>query len=87
MKIPCKGIFPTKNKHLRIVDAVKTRWPNIRFSHRVSDAFMRQVFDYSELARHDDAPDSLAGLINELTRGMGGGIMLTGAREFASGPR
>jgi predicted phage terminase large subunit-like protein len=56
----------TANKHLRIVDAVKVNWERIRFSKGVQNDYLRQILDYSELARHDDAPDSLAGLIRAL---------------------
>ncbi|MBN2157912.1 MAG: terminase family protein [Spirochaetes bacterium] len=57
------------NKHLRIMNDVKVPWSRIRFSRAVSDAFLKQVLNYSELARHDDAPDSLAGLIKQLGQG------------------
>jgi len=57
------------NKHLRIVNAVKVNWDRIRFSRAVSVEYLKQVLNYSELARHDDAPDSLAGLVERLGQG------------------
>lgn len=57
------------NKHLRIVNAVKVNWDRIRFSRAVSAEYLKQVLNYSELARHDDAPDSLAGLVERLGQG------------------
>lgn len=59
------------NKHLRIVNAVKINWDNIRFSKGVSQEYVKQLLGYSELAKHDDAADSLAGFIEAL--GFGGG--------------
>lgn len=58
------------NKHLRIVNAVKVNWDRLRFSKAVSQEFLKQLLNYSELARHDDAADALAGLVECL--GMGG---------------
>ncbi len=59
----------TANKHLRIVSAVKVNWHRIRFSRSVSTEYLKQVLNYTELARHDDAPDSLAGLVDRLVQG------------------
>lgn len=61
-----REIKSINNKHLRIVNAVKVNWDNIRFSRRVDQDYLAQVLNYSELAKHDDAPDSLAGLIGQL---------------------
>jgi hypothetical protein len=51
-----------KNKFLRITDAVLKNWSSLRFSVGITETYMGQVLDYYELADHDDAPDSLAGL-------------------------
>lgn len=56
----------TKNKHFRIVNWAKQYWPALRFSRAVEDDYMRQVLKYSESAKNDDAPDSLAGLVEDL---------------------
>jgi predicted phage terminase large subunit-like protein len=68
--IPVREVTHTSNKHLRIVNAVKVHWDSLRFSKHVSQDYMMQLLNYSELSRHDDAADSLAGLIECL--GMGG---------------
>jgi hypothetical protein len=57
------------NKHLRIVNAVKVNWDRILFSRAVGDEYLKQILNYSELSRHDDAPDSLAGLVGVLGHG------------------
>lgn len=51
------------NKHLRIINAVKINWNLIRFSKNVQSDFLRQILNYNEFSKHDDAPDALAGLI------------------------
>lgn len=58
-----KEIASTVAKHVRIQNHVKLNWDRIRFSRAVDQDYLKQVLLYSELARHDDAPDSLAGLI------------------------
>ncbi len=67
--IPVKEVTNTTNKHLRIVNACKLNWDNIRFSRNVSEDFMKQILTYSELAKHDDAADALAGLIDSMSFG------------------
>lgn len=68
--IPVREVTHTSNKHLRIVNAAKVNWDSLRFSKAVSQDYMTQLLSYSELSRHDDAADSLAGLIESL--GLGG---------------
>ncbi|EKO51399.1 hypothetical protein LEP1GSC127_2953 [Leptospira kirschneri str. 200801925] len=61
--IPCKGIISSGNKDFRIQQHVRMVWDLLRFSKYVSQAFLRQVLTYTILALHDDAPDTLAGLM------------------------
>lgn len=61
--IPIGMVNNITNKYLRIVNAVKMNWDKIKFSHNVNNDYLKQVLNYHELARNDDAPDSLAGLI------------------------
>lgn len=57
----------TRNKYLRIVDGPRKYWKRLRFSGALSGTeYMREVTTYSELAEHDDAPDSLAGLVDAI---------------------
>jgi hypothetical protein len=64
-----KEIASTVAKHVRIQNEVKMNWDCIRFSRAVDQDYLQQVLLYSELARHDDAPDSLAGLIRRSVPG------------------
>lgn len=52
-----------KNKHLRIMDNVRKLWGRIIFHPDIDDEYMRQILDYTEDSDHDDAIDSLAGLV------------------------
>lgn len=67
--ISVKNISNTVNKHVRIQNSVKLNWSNTYFGKAVSNDFLKQVLQYSELVRHDDAPDALAGLITALGGG------------------
>lgn len=51
------------NKHVKIVTYLKTAWPDVVFCEGTDEEFINQICDYTEDAEHDDAPDSLASLI------------------------
>ena len=51
------------NKHVKIVTHLKTAWPDIVFCEGTDQAYINQICDYTEDAEHDDAPDSLASLV------------------------
>ena len=51
------------NKHVKIVTYLKTAWPEIVFCEGTDQAYINQICDYTEDAEHDDAPDSLASLV------------------------
>lgn len=53
----------TMNKHVKIVTYLKTAWPDVVFVDGTDQAYIDQICDYTEDAEHDDAPDSLASLI------------------------
>lgn len=61
------------NKHVKIVTYLKAAWPDIVFIDGTDEAYIDQICDYTEDAEHDDAPDSLASLIqrSKLVRNMG----------------
>lgn len=52
-----------QNKHVKIVTFLKTAWPDIVFVEGTDEAYINQITDYTEDAEHDDAPDSLASLL------------------------
>lgn len=51
------------NKHIKIVTHLKTAWPDVVFVEGTDKEYIDQICDYTEDAEHDDAPDSLASLI------------------------
>ena len=51
------------NKHVKIVTYLKAAWPDVVFCDGTDVAYINQICDYTEDAEHDDAPDSLASLI------------------------
>lgn len=57
------GYTEKMNKHVKIVTYLKTAWPDIVFCEGTDEAYIDQICDYTEDAEHDDAPDSLASLI------------------------
>lgn len=66
-----KEVNNITNKHLRIVSNVKVNWKDIRFSKNVDPDYLKQILHYSEHSAHDDAPDSLSGLVECLGVGKG----------------
>lgn len=52
-----------QNKHVKIVTFLKSAWPEIVFVEGTDEAYINQITDYTEDADHDDAPDSLASLL------------------------
>ena len=59
------------NKHVKIVSYLKAAWPDVRFCEGTDQAYIDQICDYTEDAEHDDAPDSLASLIQRGKFGLG----------------
>lgn len=57
------GYTEKLNKHIKIVTHLKTAWPDVVFVEGTDEAYIDQICDYTEDAEHDDAPDSLASLI------------------------
>jgi predicted phage terminase large subunit-like protein len=51
------------NKYVKIVTYLKTAWPDIVFCEGTDQLYIDQICDYTEDAEHDDAPDSLASLV------------------------
>lgn len=65
-KLHVKRINNSDSKNIRIQNFVKVNWSNIYFSQDCQAEYLNQVLEYSEFALHDDAPDSLAGLVQQL---------------------
>ena len=68
-RLHTKKVPTTDAKPIRIQNFVKVNWSNIYFSNECQTEYLNQILEYSEFAIHDDAPDSLAGLIQQLGAG------------------
>ncbi len=56
----------TTNKYIKIVTYLKKVWKDIIFVNGTDPEYIEQITDYTDVAEHDDAPDSLASLIREM---------------------
>lgn len=61
-----KTYHENENKFLKISGYLRKWWPHIVFLRGTDAAYLNQIFDYSEDAQHDDAPDSAASAIRIL---------------------
>jgi len=53
----------TTNKYIKIVTYLKKCWKDIIFVNGTDQEYIDQICDYTDVAEHDDAPDSLASLM------------------------
>lgn len=56
----------TTNKYIKIVTYLKKVWKDIIFVNGTDPEYIEQITDYTDVAEHDDAPDSLASLIRAM---------------------
>lgn len=61
--IKCIPYHEAMKKHVKIVTYLKAAWPDVVFVRGTDDRFIDQICDYTEDAEHDDAPDSMASLL------------------------
>ncbi|NCN11251.1 MAG: hypothetical protein GW938_15545 [Leptospira sp.] len=64
-----KTIFSVEKKDFRIQQYLLMNWDLLVFSNLVSPKFLKQILEYSDLAKHDDAPDALSMLIKYIEFG------------------
>ena len=64
---PCKSYHESTNKFIKITTYLKDAWSNIKWIEATDPEYINQILDYSETAAHDDAPDSAASLIRQLS--------------------
>lgn len=55
------------NKHLKISTYLRAAWDKVEWLDDTDPEYILQVLDYTENAEHDDAPDSAASVLRELT--------------------
>lgn len=57
-----------QNKFFKIATSLRKWWPNIVFLEGTDKAYIEQIMSYTEMAEHDDAPDSAACICRTLDR-------------------
>ena len=57
-----------QNKFFKIATNLRKWWPNIVFLEGTDKAYIEQIMSYTEMAEHDDAPDSAACICRVLDR-------------------
>lgn len=55
------------NKYIKISTYLRKNWANIIFHEDTDADYINEILDYTQDAEHDDAPDSLASLLREMT--------------------
>lgn len=69
---PVKTYHESMNKYIKISTYLRDRWSDIIFIAETDKEYINQILDYNENAEHDDAPDSLASIIREISKGAWG---------------
>jgi hypothetical protein len=67
IKNPVKTYHESTNKYIKISTYLRNRWDDIIFIADTDREYINQILDYNENADHDDAPDSLASLIRQIS--------------------
>lgn len=55
------------NKYIKISTYLRKNWANIIFLEDTDPDYINEILDYTEDAEHDDAPDSLASALREIS--------------------
>ena len=55
------------NKFIKISTYLRSNWGKIQFLEDTDPEYINEILDYTEDAEHDDAPDSLASKLREMT--------------------
>lgn len=56
----------TQNKYIKIVTYLKKVWKDVVFVNGTDAEYIEQICDYTDVAEHDDAPDSAASAVRAL---------------------
>ena len=70
--LPVRPYTERENKFMKISTFLRKWWPNVRLLEGTDRAYVDQILDYTDAARHDDAPDSAACVCRILDRREGG---------------
>ena len=68
----------TRNKHLKILTIIKKNIDKITIDANSDIEYIEQVVNYSDFAANDDAPDSLASLLQKINQSKSSGVFFYG---------
>lgn len=66
--MPVRTYAEKQAKFMKIATFLRRAWPRVVFVRGTDPDYVHQILSYSELAEHDDAPDSAASLVRVLER-------------------
>ncbi len=66
---PVQSYHEHMNKYIKISTLLRGEWENVIFANGTDPNYINQILEYTENAKHDDAPDSLASIIRILKNG------------------
>lgn len=64
-----KDYHESGNKFVKISTYLRASWKDIKFIDGTDMDYINEILDYTENAEHDDAPDSLASIIRQTSKG------------------
>jgi hypothetical protein len=67
MGMYCKGYHENQNKHVKIQTHLYSLWQDIYWLDTTDPDYLIQIMDYEQDAEPDDAPDSCASLLREVS--------------------
>lgn len=63
--INIEGYFESGNKHIKIITVIKKYLDRLIFMENIQTDYIFQIVEYSDFSQYDDAPDSLASLLQK----------------------
>ena len=74
--IPIVSYTEKQNKHIKIITTIKKYWDKIFFANNCQGDYVSQILEYTDFAKYDDAPDSLASILQKTQKNEA--IIITG---------
>lgn len=67
--VPARLYHEKMNKFIKIMTHLRGNWSRVKFLDGTDPEYVSEILDFTEHAEHDDAPDSAASTIRQLTGG------------------
>ncbi|NMC99743.1 MAG: hypothetical protein GYA62_08495 [Bacteroidales bacterium] len=72
--IPVIGYRESQNKFVKITTTIKKYEDKLYFRYNCQIEYLKQIVDYTEFSQFDDAPDSLASLLQKINQSKSSGV-------------